>query len=182
MAIVEILPPHAGRGGLVYSAAVYTTNGEHVLLTAEVSEGLRRRMAATAKRALTWARQHVRVPAGALQDLMAGNAPDCGCDAVGEAFRAACLEAAEIADVADGIAGAELSWSFDDWDGMEDQFLGDIGAAAFDTFDTFGATRALATLGPRRSPLATPGSKAPAGRAAPGIAALTAALRAILGH
>jgi hypothetical protein len=191
MAIVEILPPHSTPSGMTYSAAVYTSNGEHVLLCATVSEGLRRRMAAGASRAMAWARDHVRLPAGPIMDLMSGAAPDCGCDSVGEAFRAACLEAAEIAEDAIGegaqINGSELVWSFDDWDGMEAQFLPDVSAMAFDTFGAVTrqiAPRPAVSRGSpiQRGPLGTPGSRTPVGTVTPGLAALQTALRAILGH
>jgi len=193
MAIVEILPPKQSAEGLTYQAAVYTNTGDHVLVSATVSEGLRRRMAVNASRAMAWAKQHIRIPAGPLMDLMGGNAPDCGCDAVGEAFRAACLETADLAEEAAAVGaelhGCELVWSFDDWDGSEASFLPDVATMAGDTFGATMSRTALpvrasaARSGIQRATLAAPGTaRRPVGQVTPGLAALQAALAAILGH
>ena len=185
--MIEILPPHRDANGMTYRATIYTAQNDRLELSARVSEPLRRKMAAYAQRAMAWMKGHVRLPSGPLQDLMAGDAPDCGCDGVGEAFRAACLQAAGAAEdwVGEGYAlpseATELVWDFDDWSGVEDQFLGDIQALAY---DAFGATVRARTL-----PIGKAGGRTTAVRGgrvtakgAPGLAVLQQAFRAVLGH
>jgi hypothetical protein len=135
MSIIEILPPHIDATGATYRAFVYTDQNQRVRLEAHVSEPLRRRLAATAKRALSWVRNHVRVPAGPLADLMAGTPPTCGCDTAGEAFRAVALLVSDTAEAYAEDWPAEdpmLAWSFDDWTGYEDRFLQDMATLAED--------------------------------------------------
>jgi len=201
--MVEILPVQQDAQGMTYRAVVYTSGNDRIELQARVSEAVRRRLAAAAARSLAWLKGHVRLPHGPLQDLMAGAAPDCGCDTVGEAFRAASLA---CSDAAEGwyqqgyelpAQGTLLTWNFDDWQGMEDQLLPDLRALAW---DSFGAPVAMArgtmsrTSSPtaaallsRMQPTLTAGPRVqPGGRvvaqAQPGMAVLAQAFRAVLGH
>jgi len=141
---IEILPPHIDATGATYRAMLYFPGNERMRLEAHVSEPLRRRMAAQASRALAWTKSHVRLPAGPMQDLMAGEPPDCGCDMVGETFRAAALGAAD-AGASYLEAGGEwadddpmLAWSFDAWTGAESSMLPDL---ALLSEDAIGADR-----------------------------------------
>jgi hypothetical protein len=133
MSIVEILPVHVDASGATYRAMVYLDGNQRMRLEAHVSDPLRRRMAAQASKALAWVKGHVRLPAGPLQDLMAGEPPTCGCDLPGEAFRSVALMASELGS---GLYDAweqwpeedpQLVWSFDDWTGEEARLLPDLG-------------------------------------------------------
>lgn len=186
MPVVEIMPPHKTAQGLTYRATIYTDQNERVTLQATVTDGLRRRMAAVAARSLAWMKGHVRLPDGPLGDLMAGLPPDCGCDTIGQAFRAACLSAADQAEEWSGAlpdAGTELAWSFDDWDGLEDSFLPDVMALAGDVFGALASAKFAAGQPKKPSIVASIGPTGGLrGRGIPGLAVLSAMFRGILGH
>lgn len=174
MSHVELMPVSVdGRGNATYRATVYTDNNGRIALQATVSAPLRGRMAQLAKRGAAWAAEHVRMPHGGLADLMAGQPPACGCDALGDTFRAAAMRVADTcAEVQELDAGAEvdLAWSFDEWDDAPEQFLPDVEAA---TWDAIGATVA------RRGTL----SRLPVSRRVrPGVAQLATMFAGALGH
>jgi len=150
---IQVFPVRRlSSGERCYSACLTFQDGAVLGLQATVTEGLYRRLANMAGKAMAWTHEHVQLPPfPQLRDVAGWHAIE-GCDVVpgacprdilGSTFTAV----AEGLGAADGYAAqyAELMWSWDEYMGKLDGLLPDLLSTWIDV-----AAGPVLTLGPRR--------------------------------